>query len=425
MKLRQLRLRNYRGFSDFEVELHPRLNVFVGVNGSGKSSILDAIRLTFGQELRQLGHASDAELQVSRGDCREGEDALEIQALFETAFLKTEAKKHISAHWTQPGAAPTTQVPNLSGDELLDDGPDRILPAIPFFVAYGTDRAGSFVLPTSSPTRSWDRYASWENSSAPSTRFADFFEWFRQREDLENENRRDEPNARDHQLELVRQALSRVLPGYDKPRIVRPRFDASDRYVHPELVMRKGKQELAFRQLSEGERTLMALVGDIARRMALATSSSNGGRPGGTSLHGEAIVLIDEVDLHLHPAWQAQVLPRLRETFPHVQFVVTTHSPMVVASAPSECIRALSDFQLEQPDSPTSGRDANALLSELFGVSPRPEEVARRIAEVSRLIETGEVQAAKEQLDTLGKELGAHDADLVHLRTFVELMETG
>ena len=117
----------------------------------------------------------------------------------------------------------------------------------------------------------------------------------------------------DPQYFAVLHALEIFMPGYSNLRIQRkPRM---------RMMINKGKQQLDILQLSQGEKSLLALVGDIARRLAMMNPLLE------DPLKGEGIILIDEIDLHLHPHWQRNIVRRLRETFPNCQFILTTHSP--------------------------------------------------------------------------------------------------
>ena len=99
------------------------------------------------------------------------------------------------------------------------------------------------------------------------------------------------------------------------------------------LTVRKGEHRLSLTQLSDGERSFLALLGDMVRRLALANPDLE------NPLEGHGVVLIDELELHLHPTWQRQVVENLRTTFPNVQFIGTTHSPFVIQSLrPGELI---------------------------------------------------------------------------------------
>ncbi len=155
------------------------------------------------------------------------------------------------------------------------------------------------------------------------------------------------------------------MPGFSDLRIQRTPM---------RMLVRKGKRDLVIDQLSDGEKCLLAMTGDLARRLALANPAMK------DPLHARGIVLIDEIDLHLHPTWQRQVIPALTSTFPHCQFVASTHSPQVIGSVPKESVKLLEDGQLVEKLPHTLGRDANAILSEIMDVPPHPLEPQRRHA---------------------------------------------
>ena len=138
------------------------------------------------------------------------------------------------------------------------------------------------------------------------------------------------------------------------------------------MVVKKSEQTLYFDQLSDGEKCLLAMTGDIARRLAMANPYAD------NPLQGGGVVLIDEIELHLHPGWQRRVVPALERTFPNVQFILTTHSPQVLSSVAREQIVLLSGFQAVSRLPYTEGRDSNAILSELMGVPIGQRTRARR-----------------------------------------------
>jgi predicted ATP-binding protein involved in virulence len=121
------------------------------------------------------------------------------------------------------------------------------------------------------------------------------------------------------------------------------------------------KETLFINQMSSGEKTLIALVADIVRRLYLANSKNI------NPLEGHGIVLIDEIELHLHPKWQRKVLPKLLETFPNIQFVITTHSPLVLDTLKPNNIRLLLNNEFIIPDFYPKGREIGEILEELMG----------------------------------------------------------
>jgi hypothetical protein len=134
-------------------------------------------------------------------------------------------------------------------------------------------------------------------------------------------------------------------------------------------------------------------------------------------------VLIDEVEQHLHGRWQRELLPRLLEAFPNVQFVATTHSPIVLSSIDNAHVRVLRDFQIDSLQDATYGRDANALFEDVFGVSRRPEEMARKLDAIGRQLDSGNIEDAKRELENLASVLGEDDADIVRLRVLSGFLE--
>lgn len=127
-------------------------------------------------------------------------------------------------------------------------------------------------------------------------------------------------------------------------------------------------------QFSDGQRVLFGLIGDIARRLILLNPATS------EPLKGSGIVLIDEIELHLHPSWQQKVILILRDSFPNIQFIMTTHSPHVITTVEHECIRSIyidnetNTFKYEIPRF-TKGAESNVVLEDVFYVNPRPQDV--------------------------------------------------
>jgi predicted ATP-binding protein involved in virulence len=125
-------------------------------------------------------------------------------------------------------------------------------------------------------------------------------------------------------------------------------------------VIEKGGEKLKIDQLSDGEKMLLLVVSDLARRLSIANPGME------DSLQGNGVVLIDEVDLHLHPQWQREVIPALGKTFPNCQFITTTHSPQVLSNVEKENILILEDYRIVENTPFTYGRDSNSILYDLM-----------------------------------------------------------
>jgi len=179
-----------------------------------------------------------------------------------------------------------------------------------------------------------------------------------------------------------------------------------------------------LRELIEADALLLTRVeivghpeADLARRLAIAYADQ------GDPLKGEAVVLIDEIELHLHPAWQRRVLSSLQRTFPSCQFIVTTHSPQVLSEVPNDAVVLVKDFQFVRPAAPTAGRDSNAILTEVMDTPERPAAQVEAINAISTLLDEGKHAEARARLDALARELSERDREVVGLRTMLHFLE--
>ncbi|MFN6165719.1 MAG: AAA family ATPase, partial [Pseudanabaena sp.] len=241
--------------------------------------------------------------------------------------------------------------------------------------------------------------------------FQEFFEWFKLLEELENELIRDNPNYRDKQLESVRQAIYTFLPEFKDLRIRR----------RPELRMTvtKNDAELTINQLSDGEKNLLAMVGDLARRLAIANPDME--KPE----HGSGVVLIDEIELHLHPKWQRMVIPALLRTFPNCQFIITTHSPQVLGEVKDGKIYRLANTQsgVTAEIVRTYGRDSNRILEDEMGVPKRNQKIKDDLLNLFRLIDDGNLTQAKELQTSLKEEIGFDEPEFARADVLIHRKE--
>ncbi|MDE0447843.1 MAG: AAA family ATPase [Spirochaetaceae bacterium] len=260
-------------------------------------------------------------------------------------------------------------------------------------------------------THPFDRLSAYDQALSGKWRsFRVFFEWFRDREDLENERRLESADFRDRELQAVRIAVEQFIPGFSGLRIRRSPL---------RMVVDKCGQELRVDQLSDGEKCTLAMVGDLARRMAIANPTLQ------DSLVGKGVVLIDEVDLHLHPGWQRHVVSALEETFPNCQFLVSTHSPQIISHVAPERIwildRTKSGVSASRPDA-SFGQMAGRILEDVMDVPERPQEIKERLSDLFLAIQRDELPAAKQLVSDLRSTIG-EDPDLVRARMHIRRKE--
>jgi predicted ATP-binding protein involved in virulence len=450
MKVKRLELKGFRGFDEIVLDFDTtpqRPTVFIGNNGVGKSSILDSLAILLSYFISELHSNLKTGKKIEFGKRIEPLDTnknyQENQKNTElTIFIQDKAQNYYSwnDHNTLLGIDYSQLIKLINN--ILENQAD-IINSIPIILYYSVNRfiPEIYLENTLNSNKFQDPLDAYENSLAnynlrlmtgilprlPSPQspafhhlnaitkpdlekktitFDVFFEWFKYIEDLENERIRDDANYQDKKLVAVREAVYSLIPDFSDLRI---RRDLLQMTVNKTIGNKV--EELSINQLSDGEKCLLAMVGDIARRLAIANPSLD------DPLQGEGIVLIDEIELHLHPKWQRKIIPDLTRTFPNCQFIVTTHSPQVLSHVYSENIYILQSTPdgiiASQPES-SYGRDSNQILENVMDVSAYPEEIEKELSELFRLIDRNDLVGAKQLREQLGSMMeGLDDPQLI------------
>ena len=391
MKLRSVEIENFRAIKQLKLSLDESLTVFHGDNAHGKTSVLAAIAAALGAIPTLLPEVTGTKFR----DADRRRSARSVRVVLETTDGIEWAMRRGGTRSPNSGRSLRAEIKNII--EADEEGRDVDLPIVAF---YDTDRA-VFDAPQRRTPKEFPRYAALEGALSVRSNFGDFFKWFYAKEDEELRAQRRQSSFVSRQLQAVRTAITSMIPGASEPRIeLRPlRFVVS-------LDLESGPPEdLTLDQLSGGYRIILGLAADLARRMA------QGNPHRGDPLACEAIVLIDEVELHLHPAWQQRVLADLRRTFPNTQFIVSTHSPQVLTSVPPRQIVELSreDGTIVAGDTSaaTYGAEAGDVLSTVMGVRGRPADNAfvQKLDRYLRLVgdDKGESEAARKLRDELNR----------------------
>lgn len=401
MQIKRFTLVNFRGIEKIELDFKERTTALVGVNGVGKSSILDALAITLSSMTARITEQAAKSRSIAQDDIRIGANYTRLSVLTQWSqelpelswaiALNRKAGKHPeerSSDLALLNAATNDLANAITHYELIQDKPLRV----PLAVYYDVHRAVLDV-----PLRVRERL---NNAIAEGYEdalghggadFKRFFIWFRNQEDIENEKRRDDPGFRDIELSSVCRAIE-TFTGF---RDVRVRRKPSLR-----MTVLKGDRELNVLQLSDGERCLLAMIGDLARRLTLLN------RHVSDPLDGEGVVLIDELDLHLHPAWQRSVIANLEKTFPKCQFIITTHSPQILGELPPNSVMLLENGKYLGHPERSLGLRSGEVLEEIMKVTSQSIEASQSLSDIRALLEEDELEQAQRDIDALREKVG-------------------
>jgi predicted ATP-binding protein involved in virulence len=442
MKLSKIDITNFRCFESLTVPLQPDVNVFVGVNASGKTAILDAIAIALydivaangggGKRQRALQGAnlrpSDIHMPLDAGDSVTGRrEFVQISAqagsyyplrnfpsqtsLGEQAFIEwTNYIRYRPPNNVDYETSQSTQLKNLYDyfralwEEIGRSDPKALVP-IPVVAYYRAHRRLSEMPQMGDIFQArLERQDAFQHALNAGANYQAMCQWFYLRENRELRERMQIRNDRAFEfpdLRAVRQALSETLEHVervffdDSPPRLKVAFATS--YELPQV--------LELEQLSDGYRNLLAVVLDFARRLAQAHPSWD------NPLEAPGILLIDEIELHLHPGWQQSIIPNLRKVFPDTQLILATHSPQVLTTVRKEHVRCLTAQHSLEPlpaDIGTYGSESSFALEMVFGVHTRPKttvETVGKLEEYLRLVEAR--QYASEEAQQLRAELEA------------------
>ncbi len=399
MKIQKIDIENYKGIKDLSLSLNQKNTVFLGENGTSKTSILNAITIVFSQIITRL-QSKKNQINLLKDDISFKENhskislGLEINGAPFDCYRRIERGSNKKTHSTD----------SLNSIiSILKENIEMPTTPTPIFVNYGVHRS-VFNVPLRIRNKHDDfsELVAFENCLNPVTDFRTFFEWYRNQEDIENELVRDNKDYYDVPLRSVQNAIYTFLPEIRSLRIRRkPRL---------QMVVTKNDETLQVTQLSDGEKCLLALVGDIARRLAIANPLSD------DPLDGSGLVLVDEVELHLHPKWQRYIIANLQSTFPNIQFVISTHSPQVLGELKNtnivKLIRKNGRLTTEIINS-MFGQDCNLILEKYMGTNKENSGISDDINELFDLIDNKEFNKAEPLYNELSGILSPNHSELV------------
>lgn len=413
-------IENFRRFNRLEVGLERSVTALTAPNGGGKSAILQALAIgcahfvnSFNVDsgisgvlpddhrlVHQLGEGMTPAPGEVKIECK-GCVADTIGVWSRERACRPNAKTRFA----------NAQCLQLAAQKIMrhsaeaDAGKSDSYPIAPLVLYYDTQRLSSKQRLTEKrkPQRA-DRFEGYGDCLTSGSYIKIFKDWYRA---LSAQLLQEKPESKrcgiiKNQLSIVENAVDVALSHVGWSHL---KWD----FIRNDLSLEHADAgSLCFSQLSDGIRNILNLVADIVHRAVRINPLA----PPDLLAHIKGLVLIDEIDMYLHPEWQQQIIRVFRELLPNVQFVISTHSPQVLSTLKKSQIRVITEedgaYYAEQPAfSPYAHSSANA-LAEIFGVNPKPKVLEDdAIVRVQQLYRNGRFDEA----ETLRAELSRKEVD--------------
>lgn len=428
MKIKEIKIRNFRCYENVEIKLNPEYTVLIGINGAGKTTILDAISIALGGYISTFDgmgtygiDKNDSHYkmyEIGSSIEREHQFPVEIYAECEVD------KKQISwirglngekGRTTNTGAKEIIKYASEIQTEIKMGNKDVILPIIAY---YGTGRLWMQKKDRNLKKiqESFSRLKGYVDCIDSASNEKMMLKWFEKMTYLELQERKRIP-----ELSVVKDALRQSYMAIDET-IKTAEFNFKVKSGELEVAIRRENgvvENLPLRILSDGIKSTLSMIADIAYRMAILNPQLLDNILEETS----GVVLIDEIDMHLHPSWQKKIISVLNKIFPKVQFVFTTHSPSVLSNVSNKNVLILDNFEIYPLENMTYGKDIEAILREVMRVQVRPKEVIDKLKLFNDLLDENNLLEAKKILKELEEILGKDDSEVVGRRVSLELEE--
>ena len=432
MKLKKVKIINYRCFKEAEIDFDEHTTLIVGKNGAGKTAILDAVAVAISTFL--LGIDVGVSRSISKDDARyefhdldgtvdpQHQFPVNIESIgdildnYNVKWVRSLNSE--SGNTTVKEARELTNISKSVQNRIMTGDKSLNLPLISY---YGTGRlyAQKKEKKNIKSLTEFKRQVGYVDCMAAESNEKLMLNWF-QIQTLKSlqEQQRTGKVEKPLLLKTVESAICKCFERISGSKNADIVFDLDTHRLVLNFESGDGSlQKFARDEMSDGYKNTLSMIGDIAYRMAVLNPMLGDKVLEETS----GVVMIDEIDLHLHPQWQQTIISDLNTIFPKIQFIVSSHAPAVINSVAKEQIRILDNGGIYMPAAQTYGRDANSILREVMKVSERPTDIKQRMNLFYSYMDENNYKEADKVLTEIEAIVGATDPDIAAARTSLDL----
>ena len=425
MSIDTMHLQNYRCFEDIEVKFNKDYTIFVGVNGTGKTSVLDGIAIGLSGFIKSLSGTDikrttkyDARISTFYSGKRlqtvsNFPVSVETNATIDSKVLTW--RRIISSEGGRISSNKDDMIETLAYIMHEDVNEGNINVILPVIVYYGTDRLRNLNVIKNSINAevTINRLNGYDSCLSSAIDYKLFTNWFEEMTLIELQTGEKVP-----ELDVVKSAIQDsygILMG-DKE-ACKIDYQVKSKEIEISRLVNGNTEIIPIRMLSDGMRSVLVMVGDIAYRMATLNPDLSENITKDTP----GVVIIDEIDMHLHPTWQRRIIQALRTVFPRIQLITTTHAPSVINTVTSDHLRVLSGYKVDNITTETYGKDNNGIVKSVMKVNERPDNVVSLFNQFYILLNQTQYVKAGEILDKLEEIIDDNDPELVSCRVKLDL----
>ena len=413
MQIQEVKISNFKGIDEWNIKFKPGFNLIIGENGRGKTSILEAIAVGLGgyvAGIPDVGTRHIGKDEIRREYVRSGDGSCAIKYHLPTRISTTARLETEEMTWTRGRTSVNESRSTIQPRTIVKiaekayNNTDQILPLISF---QGAGRMWAQKRITEQTIhKNSGRSSGYSNALQDTTNLKQILNWCSRMEYIAYQK-----EQKIAEYEAVKKAVAQFMESINGEKGYTISYDKQSE----ELMLDRNGRMMSVSALSAGYQSLIWMVMDIGYRMALLNpflKENISDTPG--------IVLIDELDMHIHPRWQWRIIDALKAAYPKIQFIATTHAPILFASAKDIWIVDVENEDIRYRSS-HYGIDINTAVKMYQGEYEMAESVKQDFNAFYDLLETKNYDGAREKLEELEKEITEETPLIVDLRNMYEL----